>query len=115
MRLKIEDLKNPVVEVAPDGFIPDFGALIQISFEPNPRMIVSMCDAEALIFMPLQEKAGVKFLNISEKEIYLSTLPEWMAWRLITTLIAVEYYLADKINYRPQIVSHILRALNPSR
>lgn len=115
MRLKIEDLKNPVVEVAEDGSIPSLGALVHVSFEPNPKFQLFTSTPTNVIYEP-QANGAPKFNAPGGKEWDPSIiLPEFQSWRIITAFIAIECYLADKIAYRPQIVKYLLKTLSPAK
>lgn len=115
MRLKIENLRNPVVEVSQSNSLPSFGALILVSFEPNPKFQLSTPTLGSFIYEP-QTNGELKFKVPGEKEWNPSTLlAELQAWDIITAFIAIEYYLADTIAYRPQIVKYLLKTLAPAK
>lgn len=113
MRLKIENLSNPVVEKTTNSNISANGAIIYTSFEPNPKFQLSTQASGTVIYEP-QANDTPKFSVPDGTEWDPSILlAELETWYIITAFIAAEHYLAEAISYRPQLVKYFLKALAP--
>lgn len=113
MRLKIEDMNNPVVEKAENGNVPNNGALVHVFFEPYPRFVLT-APLNSIIYFP-ERKGAVRFMQAADesKKWDPSTEAVLRAWQIITAFIAIEAYLESKIGYAPQLMKNIIRKFQP--